>query len=224
MRESGFDAGTRAGQAFRIASQPAATIMLLSPVRLGGERGRLLFNPGANFPLARALHTGAGAPLGEVFSFVSGLYFRGKASYARTFARSGDGRPAAFVISAGGGLLPLDERVTLERLRGWAKVSIHEDNPHFTAPLYRQASGLVDAHGASARFVLLGSVATGKYVEPLLEVFGDRLLFPEEFLGRGDMSRGSLLLRAVRDGRELAYAGVRAMLEKREPGRRARED
>lgn len=194
--------------------------MLLSPVRLGGERGRQLLNPEATFPLASALRTPEGAPVGELFSFVSGLYFRGKASYARAFARSGDGGPGAFVMTAGGGLLPLDEHVTMERMRGWAAIAIHEDNPHFTAPLYRQASGLLESHGEAARFVLLGSVATNKYVQPLLEVFGERLLFPEEFLGRGDMSRGSLLLRAVRDEQELAYTSVRDMLASRPLGTR----
>jgi hypothetical protein len=54
--------------------------------------------------------------------------------------------------------------------------------------------------------VLLGSVATGKYTEPLLEVFGERLLIPKDFVGLGDMSRGSLLLRAVREDEELTYA------------------
>ncbi len=56
--------------------------------------------------------------------------------------------------------------------------------------------------------VLLGSVATGKYVDVLLEALGDRLVFPIEFLGRGDMSRGAMLLRAVREERELEYAPV----------------
>jgi hypothetical protein len=182
--------------------------MLLSPVRLGGKRGALLFRPEAAFPLAAALRSAEGAPVGDVFAFVSGLYFRGKAAYAREFGHTKNGLPAAFVMSAGGGLLSLDERVTLERLRGWANVAIHEDNPHFTAPLFRHAYGLLEAHDPTTRFVLLGSVASNKYVAPLLEVFGDRLLFPRDFTGRGDMSRGSLLLRAVRERRELAYAPV----------------
>ena len=61
------------------------------------------------------------------------------------------------------------------------------------------------AGAASWQVVLLGSVASGKYVEPLTEVFGERLVFPAEFVGRGDMSRGGLLLRSVADGRELDY-------------------
>ena len=56
-----------------------------------------------------------------------------------------------------------------------------------------------------AELVLLGSVATGKYVDVLVDALGDRIRFPTEFIGRGDMSRGALLLRAARDGRELAY-------------------
>jgi hypothetical protein len=186
--------------------------MLISPAKLSGQRGRILLGGESPSPLAKRLRSREGAPLGEVFAFVSGLYFRGKASYARAFARAGGGLPAAFVMTAGGGLVALDEPVDLARLRGWAAVPIHEDNPSFTAPLHRHASGLVDTHGADARFVLLGSVATRKYLAPLLEIFDERLYFPREFRGRGDMSRGSLLLRAVREARELEYAPVKAEL------------
>jgi hypothetical protein len=45
-------------------------------------------------------------------------------------------------------------------------------------------------------------------VDVLLEALGDRLLFPSEFVGRGDMSRGGLMLRCVRENRELEYAPV----------------
>ena len=75
-------------------------------------------------------------------------------------------------------------------------------------PLVQHAVALERAHGARTRFVLLGSVATDKYVEPLTKVFGDHLLFPPDFVGRGDMSRGALLLRAARAGEELPYAPV----------------
>lgn len=56
--------------------------------------------------------------------------------------------------------------------------------------------------------MLLGSIATDKYCGVLLEVFGPRLRFPAEFVGRGDMSRGGLLLRAARSGTELRYVRV----------------
>ena len=45
-------------------------------------------------------------------------------------------------------------------------------------------------------------------VEALLSVFGERLTFPLDFVGRGDMSRGGLLLRCVRAERELTYVPV----------------
>jgi hypothetical protein len=186
--------------------------MLISPANLSGQRGRILLGGESPSPLAQRLRSREGAPLGEVFTFVSGLYFRGKARYAERFARAENGLPAAFVMTAGGGLVSLEEPIDLARLRGWASVAIHEDNPSFTAPLHRHASGLADAHGSGARYVLLGSIATQKYLAPLLTIFDERLYYPREFRGRGDMSRGSLLLRAVRDARELEYAPVKAAL------------
>jgi hypothetical protein len=57
--------------------------------------------------------------------------------------------------------------------------------------------------------VLLGSIASAKYTGPLLGTFGDRLLFPKEFVGRGDMSRGGLMLRCVDTMTELTYVPVR---------------
>jgi hypothetical protein len=56
--------------------------------------------------------------------------------------------------------------------------------------------------------VLLGSIATGKYVDVLLENFQQRLRFPADFVGRGDMSRGGLLLRCAVDKTELTYISV----------------
>jgi hypothetical protein len=186
----------------------SATIFLISPAKLSGRRGAMLLNPSAQFPLARELRSTEGASLGELFSFVSGLYFRGKLTYARAFGHAHAGQEAAFVISAGGGLCTPDERISLERLQGWAGVSIHHDNPHFTAPLIRHASALFERAMPGTRFVLLGSIASDKYVEPLRDVFGSSLLVPTQFAGLGDMSRGALLLRAARDGRELAYVPV----------------
>lgn len=167
----------------------------------------MLLNPDGNARLAQRLRS-EGAPVGEVFSFVSGLYFRGKVAYAKAFADAAKA-PSAYVITAGGGLLELDELVHVERLKAWRDVPISENNPHFTAPLLRHSSQLLDRHG-DARFILLGSVASNKYVAPLLDVFADRLLFPAAFAGLGDMSRGALMLRAVREQRELEYAPVAA--------------
>lgn len=186
-----------------------ATIFLLSPANLSGKRGKMVMSSEASFALARKLQSAEGAPLGEVFSFVSGLYFRGKVSYARAFGRAEEGTASALIITAGGGLYGLDDNVTLIRLRDWQRVSVNEHNPHFTAPLVRETCTLVDAHDDDARFVLLGSIASNKYVVPLLEVLGERLLFPRRFAGLGDMSRGALMLQAAREGRELDYVPVK---------------
>jgi hypothetical protein len=129
-------------------------------------------------------------------------------TYAEAFGRAPEGLAGALVISPGEGLRFLHERITVERLRGWSKVSIDEHNRRFTEPLIAHASALEQAHGDWTQFVLLGSVATDKYVRPLRSVFGERLLFPSDFVGRGDMSRGALLLRAARVGQELAYAPI----------------
>jgi len=45
-------------------------------------------------------------------------------------------------------------------------------------------------------------------VAPMTAILGERLLFPPAFIGRGDMSRGGLLLRCVESGTELPYAPV----------------
>jgi hypothetical protein len=184
------------------------TVFLLSPADLAGRRAELLFRPDATPELARRLRDPVGAPLGEVFSFVSSLYFRGKMTYAHAFGRPPAETALALVMTAAEGLLPLDEAVTLERLLRWREVAIDARNPDFTGPLCRDAEALERACGAGTRFVLLGSVATNKYVQPLTKVFGDHLWFPPTFLGRGDMSRGALLLRAVREGAELPYLPV----------------
>ena len=214
-----FSRGSAAGGCYvlRIPLPAPHTIFLLSPANLAGERAKMVLNPRAGFGLARALHAG-GAPLGEVFSFVSGLYFRGKAAYAEAFARAPEEGANACVICAGEGLRPLHEEITVARLHEWAGVDIDEGNDAFTAPLIRDAAALELAYGATTRFVLLGSVASNKYVGPLTQVFGDHLLFPPDFVGRGDMSRGALMLRAAREGTELTYEPVETAVRR---GRRA---
>lgn len=195
------------------ASEPARSgpagprIFLLSPARAGGVRMELLFSTRARFPLAQAVQ-GPGAALGEVFRFASGLYFRGKLAYALAFGRPPPGRTAALVIAPGAGLVAASTIVRAEDLRAYAAVPVDAAEPRFRQPLERGAVALAAELGPSAEIVLLGSIAAEKYVAPLLSVFGDKLLFPVDFVGRGDMSRGGLLLRAVQAGQELRYAPV----------------
>ncbi len=183
-------------------------VFLLSPANCGGTRARLVFNPTAGFDLAVRLRSGDGVTMGEVFSFMSGLYFRGKLAYASAFARPPRGLPGVFVITPNEGLRLADEVVDLARLRRFARGSIDERNPGYRKPLLRDAGTLLEMLGPGCEVVLLGSVASGKYVEPLLAGLGERLLFPAEFVGRGDMSRGGLMLRCVDEGRELTYVTV----------------
>jgi hypothetical protein len=186
----------------------SARIFLLSPASCVGKRAEMLLRPEARFELARRLRSPEGAPLGEVFTFLSGLYFRGKLAYAERFARPVGSVAGAWVITSNAGLLPLDAPVTRDRLRRFARGSIDARNPGYRRPFLRDLRALREAAGPDLELVLLGSVASDKYVGPLLKVLGPRLLFPPDFVGRGDMSRGGLMLRRARENVELHYARV----------------
>jgi hypothetical protein len=162
----------------------------------------------ASFDLARRLRGEEGAPLGDVFAFLSGLYFRGKLAYARRFAQPPGEIPGALVITPNAGLRPAEAPVRLSDLRRFARVAIDVADSRYRRPLARDVRLLAKRAGPNSEIVLLGSIATGKYVDVLLEILGPRLLFPGEFVGRGDMSRGGLLLRCAREGRELSYRSV----------------
>jgi len=215
-REEGFDElyqVSAVGGAFDISALELGqrddgphTIFLLSPASTSGERATLLLNDRATFELARQIRTASGVPLGEVFSFLSSLYFRGKLTYARAFARPPAGLCGTFVITPGDGLRDPAEPVTLARLQHYARVPVKLGEPRYLRPLLRDAAALQTLAGTACRIILLGSIASARYVEPLLEVFGERLLYPPAFIGRGDMSRGGLLLRCVDAGHELDYA------------------
>jgi hypothetical protein len=176
-----------------------STVFLLSPARCSGERAAMLVTSKTS-ALARQLR-GPGATVGDVFAWLSALYFRGKLTYARAFARRG-----VYVMAPGRGLLPHDHVIGSEDLRAMGEIDIASDG--FVGPLQRDAVALAARCGPRTRAVLLGSIATGKYVDTLLGVFGNRLVFPEAFVGRGDMSRGGLLLRAARDREELTYVRI----------------
>jgi hypothetical protein len=182
-------------------------VFLLSPAHCGGERARMLLRPAAQFALARQVRTGEGAPIGEVFTFLSGLYFRGKLAYSRRFAVPPPGVPGALVITPTRGLWPVDTPVTVADLQAFAEVDIHQDDSRYRRPLMRDLIWL-DKHAAGAEVVLLGSIASAKYVSVLEAQLGARLKFPPDFVGRGDMSRGGLMLRCARAGTELPYVPV----------------
>jgi hypothetical protein len=190
---------------------PPPRVFLLSPAHCGGKRAELLLGGRGRFALARQLQEGGTISLDEAFSFLSGLYFRGKLVYARRFARPPAGVLGVQVITTNRGLLPAETAVTADELRAFAAGQIHPLDPRYREPFLRDLMAIdrVASLGtALPEIVLLGSVATGKYVDVLLDVVGGRLLFPTDFVGRGDMSRGALLLRAARADQELACAPV----------------
>ena len=147
------------------------------------------------------LRSGGAVPLGDVYAFISSLYYRGKRRYGRTFGHRPGGGPSTLVVTPSRGLVADDEPVTLEDLRELAAGDVDPANPDYLQPLLRTARELRRGLAPDDPVVLLGSIASDKYVEPLQEIFGERLLFPRTFVGRGDMSRGGLMLRRV----ELEY-------------------
>lgn len=178
-------------------------LFILSPAKSTGRRAQLLLNPSAPFALAKQFHRD-GLPLAEVFTFASGLYFRGKIAYARQFADV-DAGDEIRLITTNAGLVKPELHVHPKDLLAFGTVDIREDDPRFHAPLKRDAAALAKQLAPDGVAVLLGSIATTKYREVLLACFGGRLHFPTDFIGRGDMSRGALLLRAAREKRALAY-------------------
>lgn len=180
-------------------------VFLISPASCAGKRAQLLLRDAAAFPLARRVRE-AGAPLGEVFTFLSGLYFRGKLAYATAFAAPPPGAPATLIITSSRGLVAPSATVKLADLEEFARVPI--DSVDFRDALERSVRALERSIAENTLVVLLGSIATGKYVDVLLDVLGQRLRFPVDFIGRGDMSRGGLLLRCAEDGRPLEYVPI----------------
>lgn len=185
-------------------------LFVLSPANCNGLRARWVLKKGSRCELAIRLR-GAGAPLGEVFSFLSALYFRGKLTYAETFAEPPPGCPGVFIVTPTAGLVPHDTLIRLPRLRGFGRVPIHLNNRLYCSSLRRSARKLAAEIGSDCELIFLGSVGTGKYLDILGPIFGSRLGVPAEFVGLGDMSRGGLLLRCVRENRQLNYIDAAAL-------------
>ena len=180
-------------------------VFLLSPANCNGERARWVLRRGSRSELAVKLRSAEGVPLGEVFAFLSALYFRGKLAYARAFARPPAPGVGIFVITPTRGLVSCDAAVRASTLRGFARVPVHKNHRLYRRSLVMTARALSTIIGADCEVVLLGSIASGKYLDILTGVFGARLRVPADFIGLGDMSRGGLMLRCVREGRELEY-------------------
>ena len=168
----------------------------------------MILSDRAQFELARKLRGKKGAPIADVFTFLSGLYFRGKVAYANAFARPAHGTSGVLVITPTRGLIDARTRIRLDHLREFAGVDIDQDDPRYRMPIERDARHLATKLSAQSEVILLGSIATGKYVDVLLANFGQRLRFPADFVGRGDMSRGGLMLRCAADRQELSYLPV----------------
>jgi hypothetical protein len=184
-------------------------VFLLSPAHCGGRRAQMLLREGSGMALARQLAAGE-LTLGAAFTFLSGLYFRGKLAYAATFG-------AAYVITPTRGLQPPDLPLTPALVREFASVDIGEDNRRYRRALEHDATDLAERLSRDARVVLLGSIATGKYVDVLRPILGDWLHYPADFVGRGDMSRGGVVLRSRRSGRPLEYARLDSDVRPRGP-------
>src|SRR5205814_10701651 len=89
-------------------------IFLLSPAYAGGERARMILRDQAKFPLARKLHGKSGAPIADVFTILSGLYFRGKIAYANALARPARRTSGVLVITPTRGLTDARTRSRLD--------------------------------------------------------------------------------------------------------------
>jgi hypothetical protein len=188
-------------------------MFLLSPAYCAGRRASILLSDDATLPLAAELRAGT-LTLGAAFTFLSGLYFRGKLTYARAFSEAAD---ATRVITPTRGLQSPELPVTAALLREFASVDVNADDPRYRRPLERDLIQLTGRLDRATRVVLLGSVATGKYVDVLAAALGPRLHYPAAFIGRGDMSRGGLLLRSVTAATELEYAVLDPGLVRRGP-------
>ena len=188
------------------------SVFLLSPANMSGERAKLLLSARAEFDLAVRLRNGR-ATLGEAFAFISGLYFRGKLAYANTFAAPPPGIPPALVITTSHGLVLPETLVTPAKLKRFAAVPIDVSESRYLRPLVRDCRALADSVSENCVFVLLGSIATPKYLEPMSVAFGERLHFPDEFLGRGDLSRGGLMLRCVKEDRPMNYSSISTLAQ-----------
>jgi hypothetical protein len=203
----------------KMESRQRRKIFLLSPALMSGVRAKQLMSPRAQFTAAESFRSSEGVTIAEAFSFMSCLYFRGKIAYATQFAAPPLGwtGAATYIITPGFGLVPPDWSLNITRMRQLQRTSVDPKSRAYRQPLENHAEELAERIGrldTEAAVVLLGSIATGKYVDLLWPIFQERLLYPRSFAGIGDMSRGALMLRAARSGEELEYDPVESVLFK----------
>lgn len=169
------------GTAMPHASQSSAQrIFLLSPANASGIRGKKLLSGRTQFDLAQRL-CARGASLGEIFSFMSALYFRGKLAYAERFANPPSGVPGIFVITSSRGLLTLEAIVTLEELRSLSSARIDHNNPNYRVPLsvmhvsYQSAPGTIRKSCSWGALIISKRVQSPKQpAQPLRVILGTR--------------------------------------------------
>lgn len=186
-------------------------VFLLSPANCNGLRARQLMAQNSRSPLAQRLRAENGVAIGEVFTYLSALYFRGKLSYALAFARPPAHATGVAIITPTDGLISCDTAIDVAQLRSFGRVAINVKNRRYREALCRTAKALAENTAPTCEIILLGSIASDKYLSLLLPVFGARLRVPAQFIGLGDMSRGGLLLRCVREQRELEYIAASAL-------------
>src|SRR5687768_5234523 len=145
-------------------------VFVLSPANCNGLRARWVLRKNSRSDLARRVRA-TGVPLGELFTFLSALYFRGKLAYAEAFAQPPANCPGILVITPTAGLVPHDTLIRLPKLRGFGRVPIHVKNRLYRSSLRRTARKLAIDMGPECELVLLGSVATGKYLDILGPIF-----------------------------------------------------
>ena len=174
-------------------------IFLLSPAHCGGRRAQMLVNETARFELATRLRE-SGATIGEIFAFLSGLYFRGKLAYSVAFARPPAGWPGALVITTNRGLVPPETAMTLTELRDLGTVSIEAAEPRYAGR--SAATQHASPRSPTVRWCFLAASPVENMWIPssrcLVIVFVFR---PSSSVGH--MSRGGLMLRCAASGQEL---------------------
>jgi hypothetical protein len=115
-------------------SPPLSRVFLLSPANTSAIRGQLLLNGNSEFEMAQRIRR-QGAPLGELFSFISSLYFRGKLAYAEAFSQSLTGFPSTLIMTSSRGLLPPQTVIRLDDLVEMSGVPIDPADARYREPL-----------------------------------------------------------------------------------------